>query len=370
VKREIEIKTERIVDMLDREKLGGVLLNAQHNFAWITGGASNAIDQSRENGAATVLVRRDGKRYLLASNIEMPRMLDEVVSADDFEPTAFQWQDEKASPDILAVKAGSLCGGDIASDIAVAKKTKLIESKIGTCRCELVPDEIERYRKLGSDAARAIEKVIDGIMPGASEIDVAVRMRAELAAEDIASVVALVAADERISKFRHPVPTENRWKKTLLLATCAKRGGLIVSLSRMVNLGRAAEELKEKTEAAALVNSALWNATRAGITGAELYQTAAEAYSAAGFADEINRHHQGGATGYKTREWVAHPQSGEVVSTNQAFAWNPSITGTKVEETVIATKGEIEVISASSKTPPISKVLNGVTYRSPGIIEK
>ena len=41
--REIETKTERIVDLLDKEDLGGVLLNAQHNFAWITGGASNGI---------------------------------------------------------------------------------------------------------------------------------------------------------------------------------------------------------------------------------------------------------------------------------------------------------------------------------------
>jgi hypothetical protein len=35
---EIEIKTRRIVDLLDREDLGGVLLNAQHNFSWITAG--------------------------------------------------------------------------------------------------------------------------------------------------------------------------------------------------------------------------------------------------------------------------------------------------------------------------------------------
>jgi Xaa-Pro dipeptidase len=369
VSREIKAKTGRIVELLETEGFGGVLLNAQHNFAWLTGGASNAIDQGRENGAATIFVRRDGSRYLLANNIEMPRMLAEVVSADAFEPIEFGWQDEKASADILVVKAGALSDGDIACDLAVPK-TNLIESKIAPCRYELVPEEVERYRKLGSDTAGAIEKVIEKITPGTSEIDLAARMRAELAAADIASVVTLVAADERIAKFRHPVPTGRRWKKTLLIVTCARRGGLIVSLSRMVAAGRASEELKEKTEAAAFVNASLWNATRAGVTGAELYRTAADAYASAGFADEINNHHQGGATGYKTREWVAHPQSGEVVTTNQAFAWNSSITGTKVEETVIASANAIEVITASSKTSTISNVLNGVPYRSPGIIEK
>ena len=32
--------------MMAREGLGGVLLNAQHNFAWLTGGRSNGIDTS------------------------------------------------------------------------------------------------------------------------------------------------------------------------------------------------------------------------------------------------------------------------------------------------------------------------------------
>ena len=51
---EIDIKTERLVEMLERENLGGVLLNAQHNFAWITGGGMNGVDRSRE-GAGGVL---------------------------------------------------------------------------------------------------------------------------------------------------------------------------------------------------------------------------------------------------------------------------------------------------------------------------
>ena len=78
--REIETKTERIIELLAREDLGGVLLNAQHNFAWITAGGTNGIDLSRESGAASIFVRRDGKRFVLANNIEMPRMLAEEVS--------------------------------------------------------------------------------------------------------------------------------------------------------------------------------------------------------------------------------------------------------------------------------------------------
>ncbi|MBC7797619.1 MAG: hypothetical protein H7Z37_12165, partial [Pyrinomonadaceae bacterium] len=45
---EIEEKTNRIVKMLQAENLGGVLLNSQHNFAWLTCGKSNAINTSAE----------------------------------------------------------------------------------------------------------------------------------------------------------------------------------------------------------------------------------------------------------------------------------------------------------------------------------
>nr|MBA3442930.1 peptidase M24 [Pyrinomonadaceae bacterium] len=43
---EIGEKIERVVRVLDAENLGGVLIGAQHNFAWLTGGGTNGIDLS------------------------------------------------------------------------------------------------------------------------------------------------------------------------------------------------------------------------------------------------------------------------------------------------------------------------------------
>jgi len=136
----------------------------------------------------------------------------------------------------------------------------------------------------------------------------------------------------------------------------------------MVCVGAAPDELKMRTEAAAYVNAKMLNATVPGAKGADVYAAAASAYAERRFADEINRHHQGGAAGYKTREWVAHPASAEVVHCDQAFAWNPSITGTKVEETYIANEGGIEVITRSPDFPEIASVVDGREYFSPSII--
>ena len=377
--KELEEKTQRLVETLEREKIDAVLLNSQHNFAWLTGGGSNGIDMGRENGAASLLVTRGGRRFLIANNIEMPRMLSEEVAAEilnaDFEPVEYSWQDEKAQGGFVIEKVKQLleAGATIATDIPVDPAAPAIENKIANCRYRLTSCEIDRYRTLGHDAGTAVRRVIDKLQLGETELEIAEKMRHELALGGMASVVTLVAADERISRFRHPLPTANSWKKTLLLVTCAKRGGLIVSLSRMVHAGSVPDELKIKTEGAAYVNACLLDATRSGATGAELYAAAAEAYSEKGFADEINRHHQGGAAGYKTREWIAHPQSAEVVLPGQAFAWNPTITGTKVEETCItAVDGAdgadgIEVITTSPDFPQIVSSVKGREYFSAGI---
>lgn len=367
---EIAVKTERLARMLAENELGGVLLNSQPNFAWATAGGSNGIDQSRENGAATLFVRNDGRRYMLASRIEMPRILAEEVSPEIFEPVEFAWEDEKSAPDFVLNLAKSLLKtpGQIGADLAFGADARIVEPQIARCRFELTEPEIERYRKLGKDAGETLGNLMKTIAPGESEKEIARRAKGELAARGIDAVVTLVAADDRLERFRHPVPTEKRWEKHIMVVVCARREGLIASLSRIACRGSVSGELQRKTEAVSRVSAKLLAATRPGATGAELYQIAAEAYAAENFPNEINLHHQGGAAGYRTRDWVAHPTNRETVRTNQAFAWNPSISGTKVEETVIVSGDEIETITASPDFPQIGVEIDGREYFSPDIL--
>jgi Xaa-Pro dipeptidase len=371
VNREIEIKTERLVKMLSAENLGGVLLNAQHNFAWLTGGKSNGINLSIENGACFLFVRADGRRFVLANNIEMPRISAEEISADDFEPVEFTWQDEKASGDFVVEKARTLVreNQNIASDLFLNPNVRPLDSLIARARYELTEAEIERFRKLGKDAGEALARIFEIINPGEAENVIARKVKNALAFFGIESVVTLVGADERIARFRHPVPTANPWKKVLLIAVCARRHGLIASLSRMACTGEIPDDLRRKTDAAAHVFGQFLAATKTGASGAEIYKIAAGAYAQSGFADEINRHHQGGAAGYKSRDWVAHPASPEIVQNNQAFAWNPSITGTKAEETVLVTPHGIENLTVSPDFPQISVEIDGQEFFAPGILK-
>ncbi len=300
----------------------------------------------------------------------MPRILAEEISASDFEPVEFSWQAEKSAGDFVIEKAKSLLNENknLASDLPLSPNIRSVENSIGHCRDELTEAEIFRFQKLGKDAGEALGKIFKIIKGGETELEIARKVKDALAFYNIESVVTLVGADERIEKFRHPIPTENAWKKVLLIAVCGRREGLIASLSRIACIGKIPAELRRKTDAVGYVFAKFLAATKSGATGAEIYKIAAEAYAEKGFGDEINFHHQGGAAGYKTRDWVAHPKSLEIVQNNQAFAWNPSITGTKAEETVLVSENGIEVITATPNFPQISFEIDGEEFFSLDIL--
>lgn len=366
---EIEEKTERLVRLCSDESLGGVLINSQSNFSWLSAGGTNGVDRSREAGVSTLFVRRDGRRFILASKIEMARMLTEEVSGKSYEPVEFPWEQEKANSALVVELAKSLTsdGLPFGSDLPFAG-TQLVEGAIARARYKLTAPEVDRFKALGRDAGEAIGRMARSVGPGLSENEVAHRANDALAAIGAHAVVTLVAADERLARFRHPVPTDLEWRKVLMIVVCARRGGLIASLTRIVSAGPTPEEMRQRTRATATVNTHLFAATRPGVSGSDLYSVAARAYRDAGFAGEEQLHHQGGATGYRTRDWVAHPKSAERVQENQAFAWNPSITGTKVEETCITSAQGVEIITATAGWPSISVSVDGHEYLLPDVL--
>ena len=151
---------------------------------------------------------------------------------------------------------------------------------------------------------------------------------------------------------------------------CTRKWGLAVSMTRFVHFGRMPQQLSSGFDAAARVNAELLDATRAGATARQLYAVAKDAYAEAGFPGEEELHHQGGATGYGEREWVATPNGTEIVLDRQAFAWNPSAKGGKVEDTVVLQNGAIELLTETTMFPAVETVVGGQSYRSAGVLLK
>jgi Xaa-Pro aminopeptidase len=364
---ELDDKTDRLARLARESDLAGILLTTQTNFAWLTGGGSNRIDGSREPGAGNLMVTAAGRRFVIANTIEMPRLLAEEVEGSGWEAVEYPWADEHARPDTVATLAQQSAGGPIGADWPVAGATA-IDRPITRVRNLLTGAEVERYLRLGEDSGRILGEVCRALEPGEEELAIAARAVAALATVGARAIVMLVAADDRIERFRHPIATSRRWEHVVLVVVCAQRHGLIVSLSRIVAAGRVPPALEKLTDANAAVFGRLLEATRPGARGSELFAVVRRAYADAGFAGEEAKHHQGGATGYRTREWLAHPASEEVVQERQAFAWNPSITGTKVEETTLVEGASVRIITTSPDWPSYPVRVRDTTMRVPGVL--
>ena len=347
--KEIQTKQRRLAEFLGRNQLDGVLLQTRGNFAWITGGRDNHIANNTETGVAAILATAD-QRVCLANNIESPRMEREELARTGVPVVYFPWHDrKKAAAKVTEVIAGRRVAADVDP---LGLGLPPLPAGFNELRWSLTEEEVARYRHGGALASSAMEHACASLEFGESEYEVAGTLDYHLHRAGLTPLVTLVASDERIERFRHPIPTAKTVEQYVMLVTCAAYGGLISCLTRFVSFGPVPDVLEQKLQSVANVDAAINLATRPGRTLGELFQVLQKAYEANGNADQWKLHHQGGPTGYANREALGMPESTVTVRSNQAFAWNPSIPGMKCEDTVLCTDAGVEVLTKHSEEWP------------------
>jgi Xaa-Pro dipeptidase len=358
---ELDAKHELLVEFLRAERLAGVLLRRNENVAWLTGGAVEVrVLTPAETGVASLLVTADGGRYYLTTENEAPRLHDEEFGALDFESVLFPWY-----ADETVAAAQRLAAGPVGSDTPIPGLTLV---NLYPLRQSLSETESARYRWLGLQTADATVESLHQVEPGMNEYDLESITAGNLLRRGILPSVSLYAVDERIFQYKHAAPRGARLKHYGMLNLCSRKWGLAISITRFLHFGELPAELAARFEASAQVNAALLDATRVGATSGELFEAAIKAYAAQGFVGEEQLHHQGGATGYGEREWIATPDGAETVVNSQAYAWNPSIRGAKAEDTVVLRDGKIEWLTATPSLPVIEAVVNGTKYIAAGVL--
>lgn len=360
-REEYESKIERLRNMLGELGLDGILIATPANFAWVTAGGNAVVSAIAPLAVASLLVTRDSA-LVICSNIEAARMADEEVGELGCEIKPFDWHKGD-----MHKQARKLCRGRLGADHR-ARGFKDISAQLVPLRYGLCEPEIERYREVGRATGEAIAEAARSLRPGMRELEVAGRLHYCCSARGLESVVTLVAADERIEKYRHPVPTDKAVEKTVMLVTCARRWGLIVAATRMVRFGRPDRRLRRKHDAVVFVDAAMIAATRPAVALADILQEGIKAYRSRRFGREWKLHHQGGPTGYAPREFIVTPREKRRVVENQPIAWNPSITGTKSEDTILALADRTEIVSESPDWPMIDVEIEGRVIRRPDIL--
>lgn len=354
-------KQERIVTLLEKHNLDGLLIKQVANFAWATDGAASYINTASTYGVGTLLVTKDA-RHLITNNIESPRFDQEGgLKTAGWEFHIGQWF--LASDPIAKLTKGHKLGADFAYPGAVD-----LSNELAVARSYLTPGEQVNFRDLSTRCAQAMDEAIRAVVPGMTEHQIAGLLARAAHSRGAQPIVNLIATDERIYAYRHPLPTDKELDKYAMLVLCGRRKGLVCSITRLVHFGPLSDELKRKSEAVATIDATMIAATQPGKTVADVFQAAVDAYKNVGYPDEYQLHHQGGPAGYDPREFLATPASDVPIGLGQAYAWNPSITGCKSEDTILVLENENEVMSAIEGWPTIPVEFDGQTIERPAIL--
>lgn len=347
---EIATKLQNLAGFLERHQLDGVLLTLRANFSWITGGRDNHIPNNSAGGVATIFATAN-ERICLANTIETPRFKLEELLGTDIPIVTYPWWDMAAARKVLTeVFAGRRVATD---DFDPGLSLPRLPGDFAQLRWSLTPEEIVRYNDGARRATAAMEATCREISIGNSEHEIAGILDYQVHAQGLNPVVTLVAVDDRIEKFRHPIPTDKKLQKMAMLVTCGEFGGLISNLTRFVSFQKLTDQQKALQQSIANIDATVNLATRPGRPLNVVFADLQKAYADNGQADQWQLHHQGGSTGYLGREIIANPDTADLVREYQAFAWNPSIVGHKSEDTILVTPEGTEVLTTASKQWPM-----------------
>jgi len=358
---EMAVKTDRLRRLMHESGLDGVLLQDRGNFAWLTAGGRSFVNTASEAGVGAILVTPN-RVTLVADNIESARFAEEELAGLDVDVADYPWHDGAAEAKTVEKLVGS---AKWTSDLANPELAASIKAR----RNPLTEPEIDRYRAHGRSSTELAEQICRRIEPGMTEDDVLAMTHEAFSRIGVRVPVCLVAADERIDTRRHPIPIGAEIQRRVMLVVCAESAGLWTNLTRLVNFEPVDDELKIKHRAVCQVDATANAATRPGRTLGEIFEDITAEYDRQGFAEEWRYHHQGGSTGYAGRDDFAVPGSTAAVVADQAFAWNPSITGTKSEDTILVREDDYEFLTEpGADWPAIELERDGRSMRRADIL--
>ena len=346
----------RLRRLIEDRRLGGVVLTGPAAVAWATGGMNAAIDRALPVDMVWVAVSAEAQ-VLVTTEVEHPRVVaDSDPESCGFSVVAVPWYDPGAF--VAACSKGlGLAPSELGSDGHGAFAVDLSEDLV-VARLALTPFAQEAFRTLGRDTTRALEVALRSWRPGTTDRQVQAEMVRQLEATGAEAVVALVAGDERVGRYRHPLALGLPAVERMMAVVVSRRGGLNVAATRFAAAASAPAALEERFAAVRHVETEVLAACVPGATYGEATSRLVEAYGEIGHPEAWREHWQGGPIGYGTREFELAPGFEEAtfwstpVAAGHALAWNPSLAGgAKVEDTYLVTPAGLECVTAPLDWP-------------------
>lgn len=324
------------------------VLRRNPNLAWAIAGRAH-VPTTIDMACFDLIITQEDATAV-TNVVEAPRLIAEELPAEVLVKT-IKWSEGRDPLLPTGSKVGSDQPGADRIDLGV---------EVEMIRASLIDSDLARFKEICVEAAVALGNAMKQVESSDREIDVAGLITHSMWQADLEIAFLGVAGKERVHKFRHPLPTDAVVGDRVSASICAKRKGLIASVTRVVTFGSVSDQMVSDYTLIFKVEAALLDATVVGKPFSDPINAAIAAYPANGFeADEWTKHHQGGPTGFLPRDWPANQSSTRLIANNQPIAWNPTGKGWKAEDTLVATDLGVKLLTNDPGWPSFE--VNGRT---------
>jgi antitoxin VapB len=327
-------------DLMKAKGLDAFVLRRNPNLAWAIAGRAH-VPTTIDAACFDLIITQDSA-IAITNVVEAPRLIAEELPSEVTVKT-IKWSEGRDPQLPTGSKVGSDQPGGDRIDLG---------TEVEIIRASLIESDVTRFKEICIDAAIALGNAMKQVESSDREIDVAGLIAHSLWQADLEVAFLGVAGADRVHKFRHPLPTDAVVGNRVSASICAKRKGLIASVTRIVTFGEVADSMINEYTSIYKVEAALLDATVVGKAFSDPINAAIAAYPANGFdADEWTKHHQGGPTGFLPRDWPANQGSTRLIAQNQPIAWNPTGKGWKAEDTILATSSGVKMLTNDPDWP-------------------
>lgn len=328
--------------------LEAVVLRRNPNLAWAIAGRVH-VPTTIDAACFDLIITKDSA-IAITNVVEAPRLIAEEFPAEVSVQTV-SWSQGREPLLPSGAKVGADQAGGDRIDLGV---------EIEIIRGSLIAEDVERFKTICLAAASALGSAMKEVKSSDREIDVAALITSSLWRSNLEVAFLGVAGQERVTKFRHPLPTSSPIGDRVSASICAKQKGLIASITRIVSFGELSQEEISGYESIFKVEAAMFDASVVGKPFSDPINAAIAAYPHNGFdKGEWQNHHQGGPTGFLPRDWTANQETTRVIGQNQPVAWNPTGKGWKAEDTILAVDSGVKILTNDPDWPAFE--VNGRT---------
>ena len=363
---DVEIKHQRIRELLDRAELDAVVLGRAESVAWFTSGGDLHQDFGSEASSVLLFINRKS-RAVIADNVQSARAFEEELAGLGFHLKERPWFDDPAR-----VIAELSHNKRIATDLTTfgCPQWRRDLDPLRDLRRRLTALERQRFRELGRALTLAVEATCRNFNRGEREADVAGHLAHRLIREGIMPVGLAVAADGRLKRYREPLFKSEPINQTATIRVVGRRRGLCASVSRTVAFEPVDPEHEANHALAAMIDASYIYFSRPGEPVAEIFRRGRRIYEKFNAPHEWTLDYQGMLMGYSPRDALLVPSTNLVLEPDMAVCWSPSVGAARSEDTMVVDSRGFEIVTEAQDWPRIEVSVKGYTMSRPGILRR